>query len=98
MSFSLTLPLKSGATGVHSQHYEAGVREERARCQFIVTSPYAVGREAFAIALATKTDMAPQAAVDLLATLPGPAVGSATTAEMTISWDDVAASLSGARH
>ncbi|CAA2145597.1 hypothetical protein [Methylobacterium bullatum] len=95
---NLAFPLKPAATGTQNPHNVAAATEERARCQFIVTSPHAVGREAFAIALATKTDMAPQDAVDLLASLPGPAAASATAAADVVCWDDVAASLNEARH
>lgn len=85
------------ATPVSPQSVTAAT-QERARCRFITQSPHAVGREAFAFALAFKTGMGAQDAVDLLASLPGPAAGSPTVAEEAISWDDVAASLQGVKH
>lgn len=96
MSLKLALPGRP-ATSSADSNLERGAREERARCQFIIMSPAAQGREATAIVLATQTDLHPEAAVAILASIPltgtAPTLPSAPATAEAASWDDVVASL-----
>ena len=105
MTLKLALPGRPSApssdTHTKSADYERSTREERERCRFIINSPAALGREATALVLATQTDLHPEAAVAILASIP-----IAATAPMSLpapatveaaSWDDVVASLNAER-